>query len=108
MTVMSGKTYLPPSTITLPTQTKTRTVYGISKVTTTRIQTFSYVLSSKLPHQFTRADKSIVSPSPLQSHPQHQRLLVASKEAGITSFHSTLNVYCRGALSSFLFIRGAF
>lgn len=40
---MSGKTYLPPQTITLPTQTKTRTIYGIAKVTTTRVQTVSYV-----------------------------------------------------------------
>lgn len=46
VTVMSGKTYLPPSTITLPTQTKTRTVYGISKVTTTRIQTFSVTVTT--------------------------------------------------------------
>ncbi|KAH7043286.1 hypothetical protein B0J12DRAFT_198231 [Macrophomina phaseolina] len=48
VTVMSGKTYLPPQTITLPTQTKTRTIYGIAKVTTTRVQTVSITVTTTI------------------------------------------------------------
>ncbi|GME47364.1 hypothetical protein GTA08_BOTSDO09460 [Neofusicoccum parvum] len=46
ITVMSGKTYLPPATTTLPTQTKTRTIFGVAKVTTTRVQTFSVTITT--------------------------------------------------------------
>ncbi|KAK0664933.1 hypothetical protein DIS24_g262 [Lasiodiplodia hormozganensis] len=46
VTVVNGKTYLPPSTVTLATPTSTRTVFTIAKVTTTRVQTVPITITT--------------------------------------------------------------
>ncbi|KAL1652237.1 hypothetical protein SLS58_000364 [Diplodia intermedia] len=45
-TVVQGKTYLPPSTITLATPTSTRTYYTVARVTTTKVLPVSVTITT--------------------------------------------------------------